>query len=167
VMMRKRGDDVRDAFWSHYADSMAEAAFSLCPRGKGPGSIRLFESMQMGRCPVILSDEWVLPERVDWPSCSLMVAERDAPHLPEILRAQAANAAELGLNARKEWEKYYAPDVCFHWLVEDSLELLRNRRLPESVAARLAWRYVLEPDYTRMFLRAKRNMIRDRQRFLF
>ena len=167
VMMGKRGDDVRGAFWVHFADCMAEAAFSLCPRGRGPGSIRLFESMRMGRCPVILADDWIAPARVDWRSCSLIVPEKDAARLPQFLRERKTQAAELGLRAHQEWEKYFAPDTCFHWLVEDCLDLKRNRRVPEAVAARLAWRHILEPGYARMFLRTKRNMLRNGGKFLF
>jgi hypothetical protein len=138
-------EEQRRRFWSHYADSIASAPFALCPRGRGPGSMRLFEVMRMGRVPVILADEWIYPERIDWQSCSVCVAEKDVAHIPEILERHFRRAPEMALAARREWERYYAPDVRFHWLVEDCLDMRRARRRRESIAGRLVWRRVLDP----------------------
>lgn len=156
----------RQHFWSHYADAMAAGAFSLCPRGLGPGSIRLFESMRMGRCPVILSDEWVYPTRVEWPACSISVAEKDVGKLAEILEANLGRAAEMGLRARQEWERYYAPNVRFHWLVEDCLELLEARRIKEAIAGRLTWLHLLDMKNLRMYLTSKRQIYEKSKRLV-
>jgi len=151
----------RHQFWSHYADAIDMGAFSLCPRGRGPGSIRLFESMRMGRCPVILADEWVYPERVDWPNCSITVAERDVANLPEILEANLDRAAELGLRARQEWERIYAPNVRFHWLVEDCLAMLHARSTSEAVAGRRVWRYLFDDGNLRRYLNSKKQLYKQ------
>ena len=148
----------RQSFWPHYADAMDEAAFALSPRGIGTGSIRLFEAMQLGRCPVILSDEWVYPERVDWKACSITVAEKDVLNLPEILEQNLPRAAELGLEARKQWEKHYSPPVRFHWLVEDCLSMRSQRRIPEAIAGRLAWRYIFYGHSLRDYMNSKKQI---------
>jgi hypothetical protein len=158
LLSSKSLDERRHQFWSHYADSMASAAFALCPRGRGPGSVRLFEAMRMGRCPVILADEWAYPERVDWQACSIVVPEKDASRLPEILEKWRPQAAEMGARARQEWEKFYAPDVRFHWLVEDCLAMRRARRMPEPIAAKLAWLHLLDYITFRRFLSSKKQM---------
>lgn len=153
-------------FWPRYADLMASGAFSLCPRGRGPGSIRLFEAMRMGRCPVIIADEWVYPNRVDWASCSITVAEKDIARIPRILEQYLPLAAELGLRARREWEKYYQPNVRFHWLVEDCLAILSERRVPEWIAGRLVWRHLLHKGNFRRFLTSKKQIYRESGRIL-
>jgi hypothetical protein len=160
-------EEDRHRFWSHYADAMALAPFALCPRGHGPGSVRLFEAMQMGRIPVIISDEWVYPPRVDWQACSVAVREKDIKHIPEILKEHSGRVAEMALNARQEWEKYYAPTVRFHWLIEDCLDLKRARRLPEAIAAKLVWRYLFNYRNIRLFLTSKKQIYRDSGRILF
>ena len=154
-------DERRHRFWSHCVDTMASASFALCPRGRGPGSVRLFEAMRMGRCPVILSDEWVYPERVDWQACSISVPEKDASRVPEILDKWRDRAAEMGAKARQEWEKFYAPAVRFHWLVEDCLAMHRSRRVPESIATKLMWRHLLDYTTFRRFLSSKKQMYRQ------
>ncbi|MGZ5546021.1 MAG: exostosin domain-containing protein, partial [Limisphaerales bacterium] len=45
----------------HYLDVSMKSRFMLCPRGQGTASIRLFDAMQMGVAPVIISDKWIRP----------------------------------------------------------------------------------------------------------
>lgn len=157
----------RNRFWSHYADALASAPFVLCPRGCGAGSVRLFETMQMGRVPVILSDEWVFPERVDWNACSIRVPERNIDSIPEILDRHRDRAAEMGLRARQEWEKYYSPPVRFHWLVQDCLELQRSRRVPEAIATKFVWRHLFDFQTFRNYLISKKQIYRETGKIVF
>lgn len=166
-MLYMSPEEKERGFWPDYANTMAASAFALCPRGRGPGSIRLFEALMMGRCPVIISDEWVYPKRVNWAGCSITVAERDIPRIPEILERELPRAAELGLAARKAWEKFYSPAVRFHWLVEDCMEMLGLRRSPEWLAGRLAWRYLLDGKVMRRFLVSKKQIYRETGRVVF
>ena len=100
--------DGRAAFAS-YAKSLGRSAFVLCPRGYGASSIRLFEAMQVGRCPVIVSDDWLPPPFVDWSSCSIRVPEANVQEIPAILRQRHDEAAQLGREARQVWERFFAP----------------------------------------------------------
>ena len=145
---------------------MRESAFVLCPRGLGCGSIRLYEAMQMGRAPVILSDDWVYPERVDWNACSITIAQKDLLRIPEILEAYRDRATEMGLRARQEWERFYAPNVCFHWLVEDCLELLHSRRRSEASAQRSIWLNLFKPGTLRLYVTSKKDMLRRYKRIV-
>jgi len=117
----------RAQFWSEYADSIADAKFSLCPRGRGPGSIRLFESMKMGRACVIISDAWHANDGVDWDSFSIRVPESDISHLPEILEQNVDRAVEMGARAREEWETWFSEKVRFHRVVDLCLDICRAR----------------------------------------
>jgi hypothetical protein len=166
-MLYHTPEEKSQAFWPHYADVMASAAFSLCPRGRGPGSIRLFEALQMGRCPVIIADEWIYPRRVDWSACSITVLEKDIPAIPEILQQNRHRAPEMGIKARQEWETYYSPPVRFHWLVEDCLEILSERRMPEALAGRLVWAHLLNRKVFRNFLTSKNKIRRQTGKLLF
>jgi hypothetical protein len=159
--------DQRDAFWSTYADDMAAGLFSICPRGRGTGSFRVFESMKMGRCPVIISDDWIYPDRVDWPECSITIAEQNVPLLPEILESRRKDAPSLGLRAHQEWEKYYGLKTRFHWLVETCLELRNARKLPEKYAHLLAWRFALSITSLRRFRVSKMQFYEGEKRLVW
>jgi hypothetical protein len=94
-----------------YAEEILDSQFVLCPRGLGCSSHRLFETMALGRVPVILSDDWVEPEGPDWPAFSVRVPEKNATDLPQILRGYADRAPEMGNRARQEWKQWFSPDV--------------------------------------------------------
>ena len=48
-----------------YIELLGDTKYSLCPRGTGPSTIRMWESMAMGSCPVILSDYLKYPLEFD------------------------------------------------------------------------------------------------------
>jgi len=102
----------------HFAESMLRSHFVLCPAGIGPSSYRLFETMQLARVPVILSDQLVLPEGPDWNEFSITIPERMAHCIPEILEERKSEAREMGITAREVWEDYFSPEVSLQRLCE-------------------------------------------------
>ena len=52
-----RGKELKE----EYLNLLEDTAFPLCPRGKGLNSIRFFESLRLGRIPVLISDDPKLP----------------------------------------------------------------------------------------------------------
>ena len=44
-----------------YIEILGNTKYSLCPRGTGPSTIRIWEAMAMGSCPIILSDYLKMP----------------------------------------------------------------------------------------------------------
>ena len=112
-----------------YVTEILRSRFVLCPRGLAPASHRLFEVMALGRCPVIIGDEWVPPEAVDWENCSIRIAEEDIHGLPALLARREGEAAELGRQARKTWEQFFSPQRRFEAAL-DAIVRLRDRRPP-------------------------------------
>ncbi len=98
-----------------YANILAASQFVLCPRGIGSSSIRLFETMQAGRVPVIISDDWVPPSETDW-SFAIKIEERRISSIPGFLKVLQEESPERGLAARKAWEDNYAPETLFNTL---------------------------------------------------
>jgi hypothetical protein len=93
-----------------YAEVMAASKFSLCPRGCGLSSYRLFESMSLGVAPVIISDKWRPIEDVDW-SFALFVPERSIPQIDQIVRAHASEWQERGQAGQAIYTSILAPHV--------------------------------------------------------
>ncbi len=110
-----------------YVTELLCSRFVLCPRGLAPASHRLFEVMALGRCPVIIGDEWVPPEAVDWERCSIRVAEKDIAGLPALLARREGEAVELGQRARQTWERFFSPERRFEAAL-DAIVRLRDRR---------------------------------------
>jgi hypothetical protein len=123
---RLRNDD--DDYIIRYAELLRSTKFVLCPRGVGPSSWRLFETMKAARVPVIIADEWVPPEGPDWGSCSIRVPEADVDRLPRLLEEMEPQAGRLARNARSEWERYFAEDTIFSTIV-DACVGIQNRKV--------------------------------------
>src|SRR5262249_9562090 len=118
----------RDAFTSEYADAIKGSQVILCPRGYGPATFRLFEAMEMGRVPVILSDEWVPPPGPPWHKFSVRIPEALIGNIDAILSGISKQHEEMGLEARHVWTQWFAKPVCFHRLIELCVEIQNTRR---------------------------------------
>ena len=147
-------EEVRD-FWRRYAEVMKESKFVLCPRGLGVSSVRLFDTMRTARVPVILSDDWVEPIGPAWREFSLRIPERDFHCIPDLLEKCEDHAVAMGHLAREQWEEWFSEDVCFHRVVEWCLDIKRNRRLPERIAALFPYLQYVRPFHLRHRLRTK------------
>lgn len=58
-----------------YMDLLHNSAFSLCPSGSGPNSIRLWESLSYGSIPVILSNYMKMGKYINWENICIMYDE--------------------------------------------------------------------------------------------
>lgn len=149
----------RQAFQSRFLDVMVDSLFVLCPRGVGPSSYRLFETMQIGRVPVIIADEWMAPDFVDWSSCSIRVAEADVASIPEILRVHRDSGRELARNAQEVWRKYFSPEASLETLAKAALEVVTSP-LSTLDSLKMSLGFARSP-HTRGLLRYYKNRARQ------
>jgi len=96
-----------------YANVLAASQFVLCPRGIGSSSIRLYETLEAGCVPVIISDEWVPPPETDW-SFAIQVEERRISSVPGLLQSMEGESEDRGQLARQAWSDSYAPETLFN-----------------------------------------------------
>lgn len=132
------------AYQKLYTDTMAESQFVLCPRGIGPASLRLYETIEAGRIPVIISDSWVPPPQIDW-SFAVRIPEWDIASIPRKLRELEPEWQDRSQAARAAWESTYSPDTLFNTLGTAIDNISRSANVPEhslKVAAH-KWRVVL------------------------
>ena len=61
--------------------------FGLAPRGYGPASFRMYETMQMGGIPIYISDEFWLPfaDEIDWEKAALLVKDTKIETIPKLV----------------------------------------------------------------------------------
>jgi hypothetical protein len=100
-----------------YADLIRRSKFVLCPRGFGAASIRVFDTMCLGRVPVIISDQWQKPPGVPWSDCCIVVPESNVSHIPNILASFEGRAHHMGRLARRIYEENFGPKVFFDRLL--------------------------------------------------
>jgi len=114
-----------------FIDMILESKFSLCPRGNGPASYRLQESMALGRAPVIISDDWVPVADLDWDRFAIFVAENSLSDLPAILREHEPRWKEMGDLAKQTYESHFSPQVFALQAVEQIAAIYKVRKHDE------------------------------------
>jgi hypothetical protein len=145
---------------AEYLRIAVESHFLLCPRGIGPCTYRLFESMQLGRAPVIIADEWVEIEGIDWNAFSIRIPERDTDRLESILAARRQESLQMGRIARQVWEQHLSPAASLRTLAAAAFAALAK---PYSAADWLAdKRQFMAGHHLRGLLRHYKNRYRER-----
>jgi len=109
-----------------YVNLIRAAKFSLCPGGWASVSYRIYESMALGRCPVIIADNFVPPKGPNWKDFALFYPEKDMACLSSFLHRNEYLAEELGKNAFKAWQKYFCADVIKEYYSNSLLSLIRS-----------------------------------------
>jgi hypothetical protein len=118
-------------FQKKFCDILLQSKFSLCPRGFGANSFRLFESMQLGIAPIIISDDWILPNGPDWRKFSIIIKEKDIKNLEVIVQEYENNYKQMGESAREAFLKYFDDKVFFDYVVDNCSAIMRNQIFPE------------------------------------
>jgi hypothetical protein len=152
ILDRKMDRRERLDYDRRYAELTKASKFVLCPRGLSASSIRLFETIRMGRVPIILADGWVPPIGPDWDKFSIRIRERDFARVPEILEEREREAVKMGELARQAWDRWFSENVLFHHLVELCLDIERKRKIPERLARWTAFLHYLQPFHFRRVL---------------
>lgn len=123
-----RNTGQRDAD-ADYVQTIHRSKFVLAPRGFGPSSWRLFETMRAGRVPVIISDDWVPPNGLDWKSFAVRVAERDVSAVPQRLEHLESRAGEMGRLARQAYLDNFSSATAFDWVATQALQIVAEQSL--------------------------------------
>lgn len=111
-----------------YVKNIKESLFYLCPRGAGHSSIRLFEVMELGVCPVIIADGWIPPEGPDWNKIAIFIEEREIPNIKSILEARKNEALIMGKLAKEAYSAYFSEEKQAEYIYQAINELVSNRR---------------------------------------
>lgn len=152
-------DKERDIYFKNYAQILLQSKYILCPRGIGPSSYRQYESMKMGIAPVIISDEWIKPFGIDWNSCSIRIKEADVDKIDVILNDRENNYKQLGINAKKNYEKFMSFETQFHFLSEAASKLHSLRKEVSILDYLYQYLRFFEPFHFRNLLRYYKNRI--------
>lgn len=99
--------------------------------------MRLFESMKIGRVPVIISDAWVAPAGPDWAQFSVRITEREIETIPRRLHELEPRYEAMGRAARVAWEQWFDRTVAFNTCVDYCLEIKRQQSVHKKIFQRM------------------------------
>jgi hypothetical protein len=121
-----------DATMFHHA--LVSSIFTLCPRGYGPTSFRLYEAMQVGSIPVYIYDKPWLPyqQELDWRKLCVMIHTSRAKHLRQILEAITPDEIEAYRENIRQLQHRFTMAGVSQWILADCnrpssrLQFLKN-----------------------------------------
>ena len=85
--------------------------FSLCPRGYGATSYRLYESIQLGAIPVYVSDKHLLPwnDEINWEDFCIIIKPKDIEKVIELTLGITNNKVKImQKNLENIWKNYFS-----------------------------------------------------------
>ena len=94
----------KKSFSGVYNQIMSESKIALCPRGTGPSTIRLWESMAAGCVPLLVSDKLKMPiyGAAEWEDLIIRVPENDLENIMDYI----PNIDKLEEMSRKVLKSY-------------------------------------------------------------
>ena len=119
---------------TEYWDNMLSAPFTLCIRGNGNFSVRLYEALALGRIPVIIDTDCVFPleNQIDWQRHCIFIFDKDPKNSVRIARQLLGRMSndhirKLQLINRKLWLE----SLSFAGFYYNFSEYVLNNLIPE------------------------------------
>ena len=110
-----------------YRKSLRDSLTVLCPPGIGPHSIRMYETMYMGRIPVLFGDSAVYPlqRAIDYGAFCLRISKdallETGAILEDWLRSRTEEEVHaMCVQACRTWNAYFAPGKLLPQLLEEA-----------------------------------------------
>lgn len=122
-----------------YIDLILNCKFSLCPAGWGPSSFRIFESMALGRSPVIIADQFMPAKGPQWSEFALFIPEKSIDRIPEILLAHESEALAMGQKAKLAWDQYFSEEKLLDYCAKALLQSISASKISELDKELVYW----------------------------
>ncbi|WP_442482973.1 exostosin domain-containing protein [Aeoliella sp. SH292] len=113
---------------NEYLDNIIDSDYTLCVRGAGNFSYRFYETLSLGRIPLFINTDCVLPfaDAIDWRKHCVWVESYEIPQIGEIVRQfhdQLAPQEFVALQHanRQLWQDYLRPLECYQHILHRTL----------------------------------------------
>ena len=97
----------------------SSSRFSLCPRGYGKTSFRLYEALKLNSIPIYIYDDCFLPytELIDWSKMAILIHANDISNLYQILKSISDEQIHEMLEYSKKYEYLFTYEGMCNYLV--------------------------------------------------
>lgn len=99
-------ESIRVFGWMGTAEAiLRRSTFALCPAGFGRWTFRLAQALEQGAIPVLLADDYELPDKsqIDWDSMVVRIPEKDVLSVQTILRTMHPDEIRARQQAIQKW----------------------------------------------------------------
>jgi hypothetical protein len=112
-------------FNDKYIKMIGDSYFSLCPRGTGISTVRLFESIYMNSIPVIIADGYKKPmsDIINWDEFSITIKEKDIDKIAEIIKS----VSDEEIAKKQERLKFISDNYINNNIIDIILKKLKDK----------------------------------------
>jgi len=125
--------EFRQKFQQTYWQLSIQSKYVLCPRGAAASSVRLFEMMEAGIAPVIISDDWIPPYGPNWQDFAWIIPEKNIPSLYSIVKSHEDEWQIRGQKARLAWEEHFTSEKYWEFCLSSIEKLISQRMIVEKI----------------------------------
>jgi len=114
--------------FDHFIDITKRSLFSLCPRGYGAQSFRLYEVLQLNSVPVFIYDKEWLPfkDEIDWNSFCVLIHINNISNLKLKLLSYSRDQINKMIHTGREiYEKYFTLEATCNQILK-TLKMKNN-----------------------------------------
>jgi hypothetical protein len=108
-------------FRKSFVENIFDSDYTLCVRGIGNNSVRLYETLCCGRIPIFVNTDSVLPfdHLINWREVCVWVDEKDIDNIGDVVanyhkRISEQEFVDLQLRLRKIWKQFFSPEGFFN-----------------------------------------------------
>lgn len=119
-----------------FIDNILQSDFTLCPKGDANTSARLYEVLSLGRIPIIIDTDVILPleDVLDYSKFSIRVHFSELNKLPQIVRERYDQSSQddfldMQIQARNIFEQYLRFDSFFNYIFARMPRLLQGESI--------------------------------------
>lgn len=128
---------ITDQQFEEFVNITSRSWFTLCPRGYGLQSFRVYEALQLNSIPIIIyNNEWVpFRDAVDWSAFSLCFHENEISDIPKIIKLLTFEQRQtMIVRGREAYKKYFTLDGTCKQILEILKNLKNSKTLSECMS---------------------------------
>jgi GR25 family glycosyltransferase involved in LPS biosynthesis len=138
IITKKWSHQISDKEKNLFIITTKRSKYTLCPRGYGPTSWRLYEAMQLGSVPVYIYDEPYLPYKanIDWQKICVMIHINDIQNIDEILKSIPDHVYnEMITNIQKIYPLYFNLEYMCEFILNHlkTTDNLQNKNINKNI----------------------------------
>lgn len=126
VFLFGKGFSDQDKAVEAYARLMFESKFAICPKGNGVSSYRIFETLEAGKVPLIISDKFIPPKVKPDDEYLLFLKEANVNKLESFLVSNEPEFERLAQNATIVYNANFADNRKVHFIGEMLEDILQT-----------------------------------------
>lgn len=121
IYLKNWSPSVQESDFNLFINVAINSKYFLCPRGYGLNSFRLYECLQLGCVPVIVTNKFYLPwsDELDWSDFCILIPEENIQDAYQYLSLiPSSEYSRLKQNGKMLYDSYFSMDGVYNNIIK-------------------------------------------------